>query len=149
MHNNRTIWISLVAGVALTGLLMLVLYSQISPLEQATTQPAHETTVKTAVETVVKKPVNKTVPVEPEPVDLPELPADPTLSRQEIGQLSPQEREKYEALVKTYQQVREQVLNLHRERQQLRQQMDQIIEENVAIDQQLDQLRSEQKQIKH
>lgn len=74
-------------------------------------------------------------------VNLPGLPENPRLSTQALAELTPKEREKYEQVLKTYQQVREKVLKLHREREQLRQQMDQIIEEHTAMDEQLDQLR--------
>lgn len=190
MPINRTLWLAILAGTALTGLLMLILYNQVKPPEQpeaAASQPVSEEripvqtmappptnapkseinnqqntgiretpnpTAKDKVPSATTKPAtpsNKTDPESPAaraklstPItDLPGLPADPTLSPQDIEQLSPQEREQYEVLVKTYQEVRAQVLNLHREREELRQKMDGIIEENTEMDQQLEQLRQQ------
>jgi regulator of replication initiation timing len=146
MQHNRNLWIALFAGTVLTGLLMFTLYHQVKPLDapaQNLTAPAD-----TSPATESEPTVNNVATDEPDLiVDLPQLPEDPTLSQQEVEKLSPQEREQYENLVKTYREVRAQVLNLHRERAQLRQKMDSIIEENTAIDRQLDQLRQEQNKI--
>lgn len=148
MQHNRNLWIALFAGTVLTGLLMFTLYHQVKPLDAPA--PAQNLTAPadTSPATEPEPTVNNVATDEPDLiVDLPQLPEDPTLSQQEVEKLSPQEREQYENLVKTYREVRAQVLNLHRERAQLRQKMDSILEENTVIDRQLDQLRQEQNKI--
>ncbi len=176
MQNNQNLWIGLLVGGGLTGLLVYVLSQQ---ADSFNTAPAKKTPVITtpfvqaeppepsqtkvtrpaaAAQKVIQPPVKastttqqpsqQAIPkaqtqksIEPQNIDLPGLPENPRLPEKELVKLSPEEREKYDEVLTSYQQVRNKVLKLHQEREQLKQQMDKVIEENTTIDQQLDKLK--------
>lgn len=162
MQNNHNLWIGLLVGIGLTGLLMYVLSQQassfvtappatptVAPLTTPFVKPESSVTTKPETEKspiVSPKPAEAGTPKQPTPIqskniDLPGLPENPHLSEKELAKLSPEEREKYGKVLKTYQQVRNKVISLHQEREQLEQQIRQVIEENTIMDQQLEQMK--------
>lgn len=161
MQNKQNLWIGILCGAGLTCLLIYVLslYQRPDSVEIAPNSPitAKTESVKTPFKPKPKpqKPTAQpqaqisTTPeaieeiAEIEKINLPGIPENPRLSAQELTKLTPEEREKYERVLKSYRQVRERVLNLHKERQQLQQRMDEIIEEHTTMDQQLNQLRQD------
>lgn len=144
MQNNQNLWIGLLIGSGLTGLLIYVLSQQANLFDA--TPPITKTTTPVIAPFVKPEPpaTTKTKTAEPQRIDLPGLPENPRLTEKELAKLSPEEREKYEKVLATYQQVRDKVLNLHQEREQLEQQMNRIIEENTTIDRQLDKMQEDQ-----
>ena len=177
MQNNQNLWIGLLIGSGLTGLLMYALYQQADPFEAAppttatatpviapfvkpepvattkletaelsttNSKPVEASATKQSVPTSEVKTTTAQIPAKPQKIDLPGLPENPRLPEKELAKLSPEEREKYEKVLTTYQQARDKVLSLHQEREQLEQQINRIIEENTTIDRQLEKMKENQ-----
>lgn len=149
MQSNQNLWIGLLIGSGLTGLLMYILSQQANisettaPTTAKTTVPVTTPFTKPAPATPAKTEAVKSETAEPQNIDLPGIPPNPRISEEELAKLSAKEREKYEETLATYHQVRDKVLDLHREREQLEQQIQRIIEENTTLDQQLDKIRQD------
>nr|CAA6805614.1 MAG: Unknown protein [uncultured Thiotrichaceae bacterium] len=179
MQNNQNLWIGLITGAVLTGLLMYVLYQYTGASDTKTPvaekaippetpfvkpKPAEVKKVTTQAISNQEKQIKVEIPDKKAHVQQPEkmqpalvvpteksgdtnppnLPENLNLSEEALSKLSLEERKRYEDVLKTYRQMREQVFELNKERSQLQQQMDDIIKENTMIDQQLDQMRQGQ-----
>ena len=171
MTDRRNLWVGLLLGGLLTGLLMFVLYQQATPyvvenhsgvnksagLPQEsevfvtkTDQPSPETNKKITDGSVkAGRPLTSDAQPKAELSDEQQiqfleeigLPKGLGLSPEEVEELSEAEQAEYRALLKSYHEVRDQVLTLHHERVQLKQRMDKMFEQNEVMEQELEKMR--------
>ncbi len=148
MSDGRNLWIGVLLGMLLTGGLMFALYQQ-SGLVSAKQESSGKRDGALPEVSEVFAPAKpgggeaeeSTLPAaSTELVD--KLPAELDLSPEELSELSIAERAQYEAMLKSYLEVRAQVLALDQERADLKQRMDSMFEQNEVMEQEIERMRA-------